>query len=203
MAASLFVRNRRKIGGIQLDAVINEQYTNRSTVTKFPIEDGSNINDHKIDENKTYVMAGVVSDTQLGISQIGSIIDSVTGLFGTSNASNLTRSQAAYQDLLALKDSGELLSIQTGLGVMENMVILDVNVTQNPKTSKSLFFTCPMEQLRIVQSEVAVIPQEILEGNTRLQATSPAESGILQEEPIQESNSSLLLQITESLVGPL
>lgn len=79
----IFVRTPRSIGGVQLDAVLNEDHNNMVTITKNPVEAGTDITDHAIIQPKKLSVRGAVSDSPLGLAAFGQLVDSVTRLFGT------------------------------------------------------------------------------------------------------------------------
>ena len=128
--ANLFIRTKREFAGISLDAVLTESFSSPITVTKNPVEFGANIADHAIIQPKKYTLTGVVSNTPLSLTgAVGQIIDNISGLFGDSSGSNLSRSQSAYEALQAIKDEREPIEVQTGLGLLKNMLILDIQVS--------------------------------------------------------------------------
>ena len=118
--ANLFIRTKREFAGISLDAVLTESFSSPITVTKNPVEFGANIADHAIIQPKKYTLTGVVSNTPLSLTgAVGQIIDNISGLFGDSSGSNLSRSQSAYEALQAIKDEREPIEVQTGLGHLQ------------------------------------------------------------------------------------
>ena len=50
---NLFIRTRKSLGGIQLDAVLSESHNNVVRTTKNPVELGADITDHSIIEPKS------------------------------------------------------------------------------------------------------------------------------------------------------
>lgn len=177
----LFVRTRRSFAGIQLDAVLNESYSSPIELTKNPVEFGAEITDHAIIKPKKYTISGIVSNTQISLAgAIGDIVDNVSGLFGDSTGQGLTRAQSAYKSLQAIKDAREPIEVQTGLGLLENMVILDIQVNQDKSTANAIFFTAPLEEVLIVETEVLSFPASSLSGDNALQSASPTSKGVQQ-----------------------
>ena len=111
---NLLIRTNRDIGGIVLDAVISETTTSNVRVTRNPVELGADINDHAIIEPKEYSLEAVVSDSPLFGVGSGDLV-TTSGFFGSSSDDSRTRSQAAFDALIALQESREPISIQTGL----------------------------------------------------------------------------------------
>ena len=56
-----------KVGSIDLDVTIREEHRFSSRVTNYPIEDGTIISDHIINEPDVIVLVGLVTDTPLSI----------------------------------------------------------------------------------------------------------------------------------------
>ena len=49
---NLFIRTKKSIGGIELDAVLTETHNNQVRLTKNPVELGADITDHAVIEPK-------------------------------------------------------------------------------------------------------------------------------------------------------
>lgn len=187
----LFIRTKRDFAGIKLDAVLNETYSSPVELTKNPVEFGAEIVDHAIIKPKQYSITGSVSNTQLSLAgAISDIVDNVTGLFGDSTGQGLTRSQSAYQALEAVKNAREPIDVQSGLGLLKNMVILDIKVTQ--EKNNVLFFTAPLEEAIIVETEVLSFPASSLSGDDSLQGASPVNQGVQQPQTPSGSQSKSL-----------
>lgn len=191
--ANLFIRTKREFAGVSLDAVLSEDYSSPITLTKNPVEFGANITDHAIIQPKKYTLTGVVSNTPLSIAgAVGQIVDNVSGLFGDSSGTNLSRSQSAYETLQTIKNAREPIEVQTGLGILQNMVILDIQVNQTKTTSKAVFFSAPMEEVIITDSQVLTFPGSSLSGSTKSQTASPLDKGIQQPQvPTASQGSSI------------
>lgn len=196
---NLFVRTKREFAGITLDAVLTESYSSPITLTKNPVEFGANITDHAIIQPKKYTLTGVVSNTPLDISgAVGQIVDNISGAFGDSSGSNLSRSQSAYEALEGIKNTREPIDVQTGLGILQNMVILDIQVNQDKTTSKAVFFSAPMEEVIITNSQIVSFSESSLSGETASQTASPIDKGIQQPQPPTDSQGS---SIAASVLG--
>lgn len=201
---NLLIRTNRDIGGIILDAVISETTSSTVRVTRNPVELGADINDHAIIEPKEYTLEGVVTDSPLAglgvISNIGNIFSS-SFFFGSSSADARTRSQAAYDALIALQESREPLNIQTGLKQYSNMLISNITVTQDKDSSKAIFFTAKLTEIIITSTEIIDFPKDTLEPDvTQQQGSSPVDEGLKQATGAA-GNKSILKSITDSFGG--
>ncbi len=199
---NLFIRTKKSIGGIELDAVLSETHTNAVRLSKNPIELGAEITDHAIVEPKRLNIIATVSDTPLGSAAFGQIVDLVTGLFGTSTSRNLTRSNAAYNAVLQLMESREPIEVQTKLKLYENMIITGLRTTQDKNSSRIVEMAISLEEALIVQTEtVKLEPEQLLEGSPREQASSADNRG--RQEPVDpnETTSKSALKSIVDWVG--
>ena len=175
---NLFIRTQKAIGDIQLDAVISESHTNEVSLTSNPVEIGAEITDHAVVQPKRLNILAEVSDTPMGLAAFGQIVDSVTGLFGTSTTDNITRSNAAYNALIQSQEEREPIEIQTKLKLYTNMIITNVSVQQDKNTSRIVRMSIDVQQVIITQSEVVQLTEEQLQaGSATEQASPPEKSG--------------------------
>ena len=197
---NLFIRVQRSLGGIQLDSVIEEAHENTIELTQNPIETGVDITDHAIVLPKKVNLRAVVTDSPLGVAAFAAIVDSVTGLFGTSTESNVTRSQQAYLSLVALQEAREPLALVTRLLIYDNMLITSISVTQDKDTSRAVFLNISLEQVIIVESQLAEIdPGDLEEGSTRQQASPTVDGGRKEPQALSDEKSSSVLSNLISL----
>lgn len=174
---NLFVRKKRYIGGVRLDAVIRESHSSPIRLTQNPVEKGADVTDHAIIEPKKLTIEGVVSDTPLGFRAVSDLIDTATGYFGASSSDSETRSQIAFNDLNKLKDARDEIEIQTGLKLYPNMMILDIKVDQDKDTSRAIFMTIECQEVIIVETEVVELSKDQLSGPIIPKAASEVKSG--------------------------
>lgn len=191
---NLFVRTKKQIGGIQLDAVLSETHNNIAVVTKNPIELGAEVTDHSYIEPKEISIVAEVSDNPLGSAAFGQIIDNVNGFFGSATTTNQTRSTTAYNAMVALMDARELLSVQTKLRLYDNMLITGLRTVQDKQTSRIARMVIDMQEIIITESQLVDIPAEQLEsGGVRQQGASGTNRGRQQAKtPTDTTNKSVL-----------
>jgi len=180
---NLFIRTEKTLGGIQLDAVLSESHSNPIRLTKNPIELGADITDHAIIEPKLLTINAEVSDTPLGVAAFGAIVDLITGLFGTATSSNITRSNAAYNALLQLAELREPIQVQTRLRLYENMIITNIDITQDKDSSRVANMVISLEEALITQSQIVQLtPEQLGLGSPTEQGSSPEQLG--RQEPV-------------------
>ncbi len=172
----LFIRTKRSIGGIQLDAVLSESHNNTIRLTKNPVEFGAEITDHAIIEPKRINILAEVSDTPLGVAAFGQIVDLITGLFGTATTGDITRSNAAYNAMVQLQETREPLDIQTRLRLYTDMIITNISTTQDKDSSRIARMSIDLEEVLIVESELVQLEASQLEVGTPKEQGSPSEN---------------------------
>lgn len=180
---NLFIRTQKTLGGIQLDAVLSESHSTPMRLTTNPIELGADITDHAIIEPIELVLVVEVSDTPLGVAAFGAIVDLITGLFGTATTSNLTRSNAAYNALVQLKNAREPIQVQTRLRLYENMLITNIPITQDKNSSRIANMTINLTEALITESQIVQLtPEQLGQGSPTEQGSSPEQQG--RQEPV-------------------
>lgn len=170
---NIFKTNKSSIGGIALDAVLSESHESVVTLTENEIEMGAAISDHAIIEPMRLEMIAYVTDTPFVLPTLGSIIDSVTGIFGSSNESNLTRTSSTFNDLLRLQQRREALDVQTRLFLYTDMILVSLTIVQDKATSKMLALNLKFQEARVVESQIVQIDPELLQEGAIKNSGSP------------------------------
>lgn len=199
---NLFIRTKRKIGGIQLDSVTLEEHNSSLTKTQNPIEAGADITDHSYIEPSSLTIRGIVTDTPLGAAAIGQLIDSISGIFGSTTTDSQTRSQQAFSALEALKNAREPIEVSTKLKVYSNMLITNISVPQDKDTSRAAFLTIDLEEVFITSSQELGLTVDDLASDVSKTATATVEKGRKQlGEATQSVGSSILKTVSDWLGG--
>lgn len=196
---NLFIRTQRSIGGIELDAVLSEGHNSTIRLTKNPVEFGAEITDHSIIEPKKINIVAEVSDTPLGLAAFGQIVDTITGLFGTSTVESITRSNAAYGAMILLQEAREPLEIQTKLKLYQDMIITNISTVQDKDTSRIVRMIIDLEEILIVQSELVELEaSQLQDGSPKEQGSPPVQDG--RKEPVtpdSNTNKSVLKSVAD------
>ena len=168
---------------LMFDATVSENHLDKSIYTRHPIESGSSISDHKIDEPLQLTVRSIQSNhppsivgslITAGSSFVGNKIGGVGGAlasFGGSkigaelinragNDENKNRAQTAYQMLSDWKKNGIPLSISTGLIPYSSMVISELSSERKAKNAESLDVRIVFEELDFVETTAAAIPDD-------------------------------------------
>ncbi len=167
-----------RVGVVDVDAVITERHRFENLVTMHPIEDGSPVTDHIVNQPVILDMEGRITDTPLSI--LASIGSGATGLVGENlgvdpaflaagtgviGASLPGRSKLAYQELVALYVSRETFDVISGINVYENMAFESLEFPRNAQDGRSLRFRATLRELIIVgvdrQSNAELVAAEV------------------------------------------
>lgn len=147
---------RAQIGGITVDASIDEDHTLTCDVTENPVEDGANITDHVHLRPAELKINGVISDTPLDFSALNlPIVGNVVGLINNTliNAGE-PRSIQQYNKLVELRKKREPFDVVTGLKVYKNMILSSLTVNRNATNGKAIHFSAEMKEIKIVKSSI-------------------------------------------------
>lgn len=195
---NLFIRTKKSIGGIELDAFLTESHENVVTLTKNPVEMGANITDHAIIEPKRIVIVAEVTDSPLGTAAFTQIIDNITGLFSSSQ--NKTRSNTAYNAILQLQELREPLQVQTKLKLYQNMIITNLSVSQDKDTSRMVSMRIAMEEVLITESKLVTLSENLLPGPVAEKAAPATDTGRKELlKPTDSVNKSVLKSVSDWL----
>lgn len=196
--------NKGKVGSVELDVTLREDHNYTSRVTTYPIEEGSTLSDHIINEPTRVVLEGIVSDSPLNI------------------LSTFNRSVDAFNRLVEIHENRDIVTVVTGLKVYPNMAITSLNVPREVRTGQSLSFTIELQEVIVDTSVRFVVDEENLFGGVQSkipgeivsngenipliqfdppnslkdQATSGIDFGIQQLQPIPAD---VLVKVNESL----
>lgn len=133
-ATALIFTNRRKIGFVIPDVVIEEQQRDELTITQHPVEKGSPISDHAFKNPVRVDMQCGWSDSKGGVGW----------------------SREAYEMLLGLQKQREPFSVTTGKRTYSNMLVKSIATTTDQRTEHSLMASVGLEEVIIVSTSSAV-----------------------------------------------
>ncbi len=157
---------------IFFDATLSERPTFSSQLTTNPIESGSLINDHVIDNPDTLTIDGIISDTKVRI--LSGVQDIIERGFGSA-----ARSKSAFDLIKQLKEDHTIVTIVSGLTLYTNMIVVGFSPVRTPTTGKALRFTLQLQKLITVNSKVVELEPANLsdvheDGTDQIQSTTDA-----------------------------
>lgn len=153
-----------KIGAIELDCSISESHTSEVEVTEHPVEVGSAVSDHARRKPLGLTIEGMITDTP--VDDDLRIENKAEGF----QRGKVHRAKDAYQDLCALRDAGEAVTIVTALHTYKNMVLTSLAIPRNSDTGEALRFTAQFKEIRTVESgtvEVTTTKPKTTTGKSR------------------------------------
>lgn len=151
----LFFKEDSAIGGIEIDAILNESASSKATITKNPVEKGADTTDHIRLEPMTFTATGIVSDTPIRFPNN----------LAPFKSSGYRVSTQAWNKLLKLQAKREPFTLQQGLRSYDNIVIEELSYSQDVGTANVLIFNCVMSEIVLVGQE-EVSAQQITDANT-------------------------------------
>lgn len=156
-----FLRTRAVIDTLTVDASLSEQHTSEVEVTEHPVEVGASITDHLRPKPDMLVLEGVVSNDPMPSSADPDLPrSSGTALFSTHSESDATRAGQAYRTLLALKESGHLITVVTSLRSYDNMALKSLSVPRSPQSGQALRFSATFIEVKLVSNREVVLPAQ-------------------------------------------
>ena len=114
---------------VTFDTMISEDHKYTSRVTYYPIESGTIISDHIINQPDVVILSGLITDTPLNI-------------FAPFN-----RSISAFNTLIKLHEDRQVVDIVTGIKIYKNMAITSIDVPRTIKTGQTLTFNIELQRI--------------------------------------------------------
>lgn len=185
---------QKKIGGIVIDGYLEETHIRKSKVTRYPIEQGSDITDHIKNDPDGVIINGVVTNTPLLTSVI----------LGVPLGDRVTE---VLQALERIRSEKQLVSVVTSLKVYNNMAIEDFAPVKNTTTGQSMEFSITLTNVIKVTNQTTTIPNEIIGGDENTEqrlAQNNIDQGqtVGTSSPITDTNlQTILADITAQLGG--
>jgi hypothetical protein len=197
-----------KGGAIIPDVTIEEQHSDRLTVTQHPIADGSPIHDHAYKLPATVVMrigfsnSNIVGAAVQGFQSGGGFSDIGGGLAGAGqgllSAATEQRCNDIYKKLVKLQFDQEAwdqgmaplaaFSLTTGKRPYKNMVITELSMRNDKTTEYALIIEVHMQEVFIVKTASTTQPSQTNQSNPEKTA-SPTDQTDKSATPTPNPNS--------------
>jgi hypothetical protein len=143
-ASLIYTPRPFKVGSIELEVAALETHTATSEPTQNPIESGANITDHVRQNPDEVTLEAVVSDATLDKD-------------GGSTKENY--SQRVYEELLAIKEKGEAVTLVTSLRNYENMVMTRLVVPRDVNRMNAVYVSMTFKQIKTATLQTAPAPK--------------------------------------------
>ncbi len=132
----------------QMDGTIEETHTHSLKVTTTPVQNGAEIATNAVVEPNEITVTGIVTNTPLSLMPTlqGTAAEAVDLINGSDSEK---RTETAMRELLTLKNSRELLTVDTGLMQYTNMLITEVGSTANNEMWHASEFIVSFQEMLI------------------------------------------------------
>lgn len=141
------------LGNIELDAVLDEAHDWQADATMNPVEEGSPVTDHIIEQPDKLKIRGFISETPLVASE------SVRGANSTPWAESLT--QPVFDLLRDLIKARETVTVYTKYRIYNDMVLTNLNIPRSAATGEAIEFTAEFVHIRKVATQTVDVPDGI------------------------------------------
>ena len=157
----LFKKTRAVVGLVQFDASLSESHLSEADITDHPVEEGANIADHIRNRPDSIEINGVVTNTPIAYLASLTAKSPLTSDLGSVD----DRVETAYQELLRIKNTGELVEVITSLRTYKNMVLKSVSVVRDQANGNILNTSVALREMLIANalSVDLPIPAEVVD----------------------------------------
>lgn len=142
---------KQQIGKLEIDILDNRSVTEKRQITSNPVESGARTTDHIIDEPTQISFSARISKFSLNNSKLSQLTSLAKGKIPN-------RLKDAYDELYRIKDEKEPITIITKYRSYENMMISDLNFSDDSGDGEILKFSISFQQIKIVESQLVSIP---------------------------------------------
>jgi hypothetical protein len=144
------IQGKEDSEGFVIDAFLVESYSFTNSVTDIPVEEGSTISDHVVEEQDVVSIKAFIGNAEFIVADSS---DSIS----KEPPDRMARVLKSYKELLRLKRTKEVCTVTTGLDVYTDMIITSLNIDRAVETGANLPFSMEFKRIKIVKSETVAI----------------------------------------------
>jgi len=159
---SILTRQSPTIAGYQFDAVLEDSFEASVELTRYPVESGVKVADHRIIQPMRYYMVGAISNNPLkvidpvgllagGLSNAlagNPLAATVAGLSaGFLAGTNFTRASSTLEFLMNLLVAGLPFDVDAVDVQLKDMVLVRLSRDRDPENENGLIFVAEMHEL--------------------------------------------------------
>lgn len=148
------------IGGIDIQATLEEIHTDMLQITEHPVEIGAAVTDHAYSRPSEVVIRCGWSN-----SSFDALTGAVTSLFSGGGLSGASYVDSVYSQLQTLQQSRIPFTITTTRRQYSSMLMTSLNVTTDSKTSNALMVTATCRQIIQVATQATTLPPRADQAN--------------------------------------
>jgi hypothetical protein len=189
-SVAIFRNQRPTILGVEVDIRTSERHNAENDITELVLEDGSRVTDHVI------IRPDVIEVTV----SISNYDGPATGTDGVGSSLEGERARTTWAALKAIRNSREVVSVQTHHELYDNVVIESLQAEHLSPYRGAMNVTIGLKAIDTAQLSVVQIPEDSLQstGENAISKSASSEVDNGSAAPVtQESNPSLL----ERLLG--
>jgi hypothetical protein len=139
---------QKMIGTFVIDAFIAEHYQFSNSVTDIPVEEGSNIADHIVEEQDVISVEAFIGNTAFErITENGYEVANLEA------PDRMARVLEKYQKLKQLVKEKKLVDVVLGLETFTGMAITSFVIDRDVETGANLPFTMEFRKIKVVHSD--------------------------------------------------
>ncbi|GAF75343.1 unnamed protein product, partial [marine sediment metagenome] len=130
-------------------------------LTRYPIANGADIADHFDRMPDKFTISGVISDFPVIPGILGSFASITESIASKINKEEF-RSTRAYNAMLNILNEPEIITLQTGMFVRDDILLTKFNVNRTLRTEGSLDVSLTFEQIRISDVETGSVESSVV-----------------------------------------
>lgn len=139
------------VGSVDIDLILNEDHSKDARVTENPLQDGRAVSDGIYLELREGSLTGLVSNHSLKHATPPDV-QSAQALLEQAESTTLeNRARQAWEDLKAVMDAKEPVTIVTALEVYENVAITHIETDRDGDTGDALAIQVSFREVQTVQ----------------------------------------------------
>jgi hypothetical protein len=156
---------KQEIGKLEIDILDNRDIVEKTIITSNPVESGTYINDHAIDEPTEISFNARISKFSLNNSKLAQLSSLAKGKIPN-------RLKDAHDELYRIKEEKEPILLITKFRAYENMFLTYLNFPSDAGDGEVLKFAVRFQQLNIVESQLVSIPNSRIKIETAQKQSS-------------------------------
>lgn len=170
------IKPKRNIGGLVPNVTVEEEGTDELEVTRHPVQKTADISDHAFLLNPSLRV-------RIGYSPSGS--NAAGANSDIQGAGDPVPLETIYQQYLDLQSNRELIEVQTGKRLYEDMLIKSLTLVTDKDTENALMLMVSLTHITLVDTQTVQVPSNsvqkspqstgnTLNGGTKNATPSPA-----------------------------
>lgn len=152
-AAALIFKDpfKQLIGKLEIDILDSRQISEKTILTSNPVESGSYITDHAIDEPTDISFNARISKFSLNNSKLDQLSTLASGKIPN-------RLKDAHDELYRIKKEKQPITLITKFKTYNDMFLTELNFNSDAGDGEVLKFSVRFQHLRIVESQLVSVP---------------------------------------------